>query len=79
MWPRWPYNCLSWFHFSRPVAGRCLQDTLASLILSECAYKKVELEQEELAAKISEFANEFPPGWIHLESVQLSLDNLPQQ
>lgn len=56
-----------------------IQDNLASLVLSECAYKKLELEQEDLAAKISEFVSQFPPGWLRLQAVQLSLDNLPQQ
>jgi hypothetical protein len=55
------------------------QDFLASLILSECAYKKLELSHADLAETIAQGCNMFPQGWVNLESVQASLGDIPQQ
>ncbi|GIL88442.1 hypothetical protein Vretifemale_16406 [Volvox reticuliferus] len=55
-----------------------LQDLIASLILSECVYKKLELDEEGVAAKVSEIVSGFPPGWVQLQAVQLSLAGIPQ-
>ncbi|GLC44700.1 hypothetical protein PLESTB_000973200 [Pleodorina starrii] len=55
-----------------------LQDLIASLILSECVYKKLELDEEGVAAKVTEFVSSFPPGWVQLQAVQLSLSGIPQ-
>ena len=56
-----------------------VQDTLAALVLSECVYKKVEMPPEELAEKIREFLSDFPADLVHIDTVQLSLDDLPQK
>ncbi len=56
-----------------------LQDTLAALILSECTYKKLEMDDEQLAAKITEFLGQFPSELVHLEAVQASLLDVPQK
>ena len=55
------------------------QDFLASLILSECVYKKVELNSEGLAATVSSYVSLFPEGWVQLQAVQTSIDDIPQQ
>lgn len=55
------------------------QDTLAALILSECAYKKVEMSDEQVAQKITEFMSEFPSELLHIEMVQASLNEVPQK
>eukprot|EP00198_Chlamydomonas_reinhardtii_P006846 XP_001696182.1 triacylglycerol lipase-like protein [Chlamydomonas reinhardtii] len=47
--------------------------------MSECVYKKVEgIGHVAVAAKVSEFASAFPPGWIQLESLQITLSDIPQ-
>lgn len=69
--------CASMFDHD-PVWGH-LQDTLAALVLSECVYKKVEMSNEEMVGKISEFLADFPPELVHLEAVQCSLNDLPQK
>eukprot|EP00878_Enallax_costatus_P032065 GHUV01035163.1.p1 GENE.GHUV01035163.1~~GHUV01035163.1.p1 ORF type:complete len:162 (+),score=26.22 GHUV01035163.1:662-1147(+) len=56
-----------------------LQDLLAALILSECVYKKLEMPPEQLAAKISDFMAEFPTELVHIEAVQLSLEDVTQK
>ena len=55
------------------------QDFLACMILAECVYKKVELTQEGLVSTISSMLSAFPPGWVTLEAVQMSRNDLPQQ
>eukprot|EP00879_Flechtneria_rotunda_P014549 GHRR01015204.1.p1 GENE.GHRR01015204.1~~GHRR01015204.1.p1 ORF type:complete len:259 (+),score=66.55 GHRR01015204.1:88-864(+) len=55
-----------------------LQDLLAALILSECVYKKLEMPPDQLGQKISEFLASFPPELVHLEAVQLTLEDVPQ-
>ncbi|EFJ53181.1 hypothetical protein VOLCADRAFT_86206 [Volvox carteri f. nagariensis] len=55
-----------------------LQDLIASLILSECVYKKLELDEAGVVAKVTEFVSSFPPGWVELQAVQLSLSGIPQ-
>lgn len=55
-----------------------LQDLIASLILSECVYKKLELDEQRVADKIAESVSAFPPGWVQLKAVQLSLAGIPQ-
>lgn len=39
---------------------RDLRDLFASLVLSECVYKKVDMQQEELAGTVTEFVRQFP-------------------
>eukprot|EP00798_Chlamydomonas_sp_ICE-L_P000105 gene105-5516_t len=55
-----------------------LQDYLASMILSECVYKKFELSPSGLAETITDYVNSFPPGWVNLEAVQVSMDSIEQ-
>ena len=55
-----------------------MQDFLACLILSECVYKKLELGQEELGAVASTYASLFPEGWVQLEAVHTSINDIPQ-
>ncbi|MEW5314731.1 MAG: hypothetical protein WDW38_006203 [Sanguina aurantia] len=55
-----------------------LQDLLACTILSEVVYKKMEMNEAELADKMSEYVALLPPGWLQLESVQVSLNGIPQ-
>jgi hypothetical protein len=57
----------------------CLQDLLAALILSECVYKKLEMPPAQLRAKIAEFLADFPPELVHIEAVQLSLEDVTQK
>ena len=56
-----------------------LQDFLACLILSECVYKKMELSQDDLAATVSSYVSLFPEGWVQLQAVQTSINDIPQQ
>lgn len=56
-----------------------MQDLLACTILSEVVYKKMEMNEAELADKMSEYVALLPPGWLQLESVQVSLNGIPQQ
>lgn len=53
-----------------------LQDFLASLILSECAYKKLEVAPQPLARKVDRFLGLFPEGWVKLDSVQITRDDV---
>ncbi|MEW5297372.1 MAG: hypothetical protein WDW36_000585 [Sanguina aurantia] len=53
-------------------------DLLACTILSEVVYKKMEMNEAELADKMSEYVALLPPGWLQLESVQVSLNGIPQ-
>ncbi|GFR43454.1 hypothetical protein Agub_g4537 [Astrephomene gubernaculifera] len=55
-----------------------MQDLIASLVLSECVYKKLELSEQDVAAKVSEFLATFPPGWVQLDSMQITLQEIPQ-
>ena len=64
------HECTSFF---------ALQDFLASVVLSECVYKKMEMADGDVAGKIAAFASEFPQSWLQLEHVQLSLTDIPQQ
>jgi hypothetical protein len=56
-----------------------LQDLLAALILSECVYKKLEMPPGQLSEKIAEFLADFPPELVHIEAVQLSLEDVTQK
>jgi hypothetical protein len=56
-----------------------LQDLLAALILSECVYKKLEMPPGQLREKIAEFLADFPPELVHIEAVQLSLEDVTQK
>jgi hypothetical protein len=52
------------------------------MLLSECAYKRLEVANAEaLAAKLSALAGTLPPGWVELDAVQLTLPGhqVPQQ
>jgi hypothetical protein len=58
------------------------QDFLASLVLSECAYKKFEVDSgAQLAARVSELLAWFPAGWVQLQGLQVTLmdRSLPHQ
>ncbi|KAI8463206.1 MAG: hypothetical protein J3K34DRAFT_496264 [Monoraphidium minutum] len=55
-----------------------LQDLLAALVLCECVYKKIDMDEAALAATISEFLADFPPGLVHIDTVQLSHNGVPQ-
>jgi hypothetical protein len=48
-------------------------------VLSECVYKKVEMPPEDLAEKIREFLSDFPADLVHIDTVQLSLNDVPQK
>lgn len=65
------------------TAANCLvpflQDLLAALVLSECVYKKLEMPAEQLGRIISEFTADFPPELVHIEAVQLSLEDVTQK
>lgn len=61
------------------ITASCPQDFLASLILCECVYKKVELSQEDLRQTISAMLCAFPPGWVQLDAVEISRSDLQQQ
>lgn len=37
------------------------------------------MDEDGLARTMSSFASQFPPGWLQLEEVQLSLNDTPQQ
>jgi hypothetical protein len=56
-----------------------LQDLLAALILSECVYKKLEMPPAQLREVIAEFLADFPPELVHIEAVQLSLEDVTQK
>ncbi len=66
-------------HPCSSVGAASAKDYLATLVLSECVYKKVEMPVDDLAATIAKFTAQFPPGWVQLDVVQVSLDNIEQQ
>lgn len=56
-----------------------LQDVLACLVLSECVYKKLEMDAGAVVQRISEYLYQFPPQLRPtLETVQLTLSDIPQ-
>jgi hypothetical protein len=56
-----------------------LQDLLAALILCECVYKKIDMSEQQLVDTISEYLSDFPPGLVHIDTVQLSHNGVPQR
>jgi hypothetical protein len=48
-------------------------------VLCECVYKKIDMPEEEVAATISSFLADFPPGLVHIDTVQLSHNGVPQR
>ncbi len=61
-----------------PCCG-CVQDFLASMILSECAYKKLEMGPQPLVKKINEFLAPFPSDWVQLSSLQITRNDVAHQ
>ncbi|KIY97007.1 hypothetical protein MNEG_10957 [Monoraphidium neglectum] len=55
-----------------------LQDLLAALVLCECVYKKIDMDEQMLLAMISEFLSDFPPDLVHIDTVQVSHNGVPQ-
>jgi hypothetical protein len=75
-----PDSCqLPSVNMSHLFACACLQDLLAALILSECVYKKLEMPPDQLREVIAEFLADFPPELVHIEAVQLSLEDVTQK
>ena len=70
---------LATFRATPPPHPTHAQDFLASLILCECVYKKVELSQDDLLQTISAMLSAFPPGWVQLDAVEISRSDLQQQ
>jgi hypothetical protein len=55
-----------------------LQDFLASIILSELAYKKLEKGSSELAAMCSDLQALFPQGTVSIDAIQSSISDSSQ-
>lgn len=55
------------------------QDMLAALILCECVYKKVDMDEQSLVDTVTEFMADFPPGLFTIDTVQLSHNGVPQR
>lgn len=55
-----------------------LQDFLASLILCELAYKKLETEPSQLAVMCSDLQDLFPPGSVSIDAMQGSIADSSQ-
>ena len=55
-----------------------VQDFLASLILSELAYQKLDKDSDQLATKCSELLSFFPPGSVSIDSIQSSISDSSQ-
>jgi hypothetical protein len=52
---------------------------LAALVLCECVYKKIDMDEQMLLAMISEFLSDFPPDLVHIDTVQVSHNGVPQR
>jgi hypothetical protein len=48
-------------------------------VLCECVYKKIDMSERELVSTINEFLSDFPPGLVHIDTVQLSHNGVPQR